>query len=85
MFRLKRVIRSAENNNISEISNTNFTFGSQYRLADELPRNVAQAELFTTDPNLLDRALQIHSLTQNMVAQWVLSHELVPVSPSEET
>ena len=85
MFRLKRVIRSAENTSISEISNSNVTFGTQYRLADELPRNVAPAELFTTDPNLLDRALQIHSLTQNMVAQWVLSHGLVPVSPSEET
>lgn len=85
MFRLKRVIRSVDFTDYTEKLNSVLTFGDNYKPADELPRSVAQAELFTFDPNLLDRALQIHSLTQNMVAKWVMSHGLVPISPSEET
>jgi hypothetical protein len=85
MFRLKRVIRKAESITDHHLPSSLVNFGNQYRFADEQPRNVAQADLFTTDPNLLDRALQIHSLTQNMVAQWVLGNGLTPISPSEET
>jgi len=38
--------------------------------------------LFPTDPTLRDRALQIHSLTQNTVANWILGSSLAPYSPA---
>jgi hypothetical protein len=56
-------------------------FGRGYVFANEESRQVESSELFSSDPNLLDRALQIHSLTQNTVANWVLGEMLIPQSP----
>ncbi len=86
MFRLKRV--HSETESIIETvldANLAVTFGSSYRLADENSREINAPEPFTTDPNLLDRALQIHSWTQNMIANWVKDNGLTPLSPGTDT
>lgn len=85
MFRLKRVLD--EINHIGmfgNIQNSN-TFGAPYKFANENTREISQGDLFAADPNLLDRALQIHSITQNTVANWVLGEGLFPLSPSPKT
>jgi hypothetical protein len=83
MFRLHRVLEPSERDaQIQSNQDAVNEFGKEYVFADEAPRNVAESELFSTDPNLLDRALQIHSLTQNTVANWVLENSLTPHSPA---
>ena len=83
MFKLHRVIGSLkeESQSTTEIQETH-GFGKDYVFANEESRQVESSELFATDPNLLDRALQIHSLTQNTVANWVFGEQLFPQSPS---
>lgn len=85
MFKLRRVITSS----INKVNDSNITnkhkFGMEYKFANENPRDVQKATPFENDPNLLDRALQIHSVTQNIVANWVASNGLIPLSPSSET
>lgn len=83
MFKLHRVIGSLkeESQSTTEIQET-YGFGKDYVFANEESRQVESSELFATDPNLLDRALQIHSLTQNTVANWVFGEQLFPQSPS---
>jgi hypothetical protein len=83
MFRLNRVLEHNELENqlpgnqqsISELTRA-------YVFADEESREIAESELFSADPNLLDRALQIHSLTQNTIANWVIGSSLTPQSPN---
>jgi hypothetical protein len=82
MFRLLRVVEShvvdfQNDNDLVSISE----FGRNYDFANEEPRSIQTPEPFTNDPNLLDRALQIHSLTQNTVANWILGEKLTPQSP----
>jgi hypothetical protein len=83
MFRLHRVLEpgevDAQNQGHQDIAPE---FGKEYVFADEESRNIAESELFPTDPNLLDRALQIHSLTQNTVANWILGSSIAPYSPA---
>lgn len=82
MFRLNRVFDlNEENTRVTINQESEGEFGSDYIFANEEPRSVAESELFSNDPNLLDRALQIHSLTQNIVAKWVISGSLIPLSP----
>ena len=83
MFRLKRVIEVNSTYNDSKTVLPN-SVGINYKYANEEVRNVAIAEPFNSDPNLLDRALQLHSITQNTVANWVISHGLIPLSPLNE-
>lgn len=83
MFRLHRVLEPGVldariHNNEDAVSD----LGKKYVFADEVSRSIAESELFSTDPNLLDRALQMHSLTQNTVANWVLENSLTPYSPA---
>jgi hypothetical protein len=83
MFRLHRVLERNElDAHFPGDQGSNNEYGREYVFADEEPRNVAESELFSTDPNLLDRALQIHSLTQNTVANWVIEGSLMPMSPN---
>jgi hypothetical protein len=83
MFRLHRVLERNElDAHFPGDPGSNNEYGREYVFADEEPRNVAESELFSTDPNLLDRALQIHSLTQNTVANWVIEGSLMPMSPN---
>lgn len=83
MFRLHRVLEPHElGNQIPDSQGPADDFGREYIFADEESRDVAESELFSTDPNLLDRALQIHSLTQNTVANWVIGSSLTPHSPA---
>jgi hypothetical protein len=83
MFRLNRVLERNElDAHFPGGPGSNNEYGREYVFADEEPRNVAESELFSTDPNLLDRALQIHSLTQNTVANWVIESSLMPMSPN---
>ena len=83
MFRLHRVLEPSElDAQIQSNQHAVSEFGKEYVFADEVSRNVAESDLFSTDPNLLDRALQIHSLTQNTVANWVLENSLTPHSPA---
>jgi hypothetical protein len=83
MFRLHRVLEpgevDAQNQGNQDIAPE---FGKDYVFADEESRNIAESELFPSDPNLLDRALQIHSLTQNTVANWILGNSIAPYSPA---
>ena len=82
MFKLHRVIDSHEEElNSSGISDSESEFGQQYKFANEASREVESSDYFMTDPNLLDRALQIHSITQNTVANWVMGEMLIPQSP----
>ena len=86
MFHLKRVnTETAPAVQLLESQNSQVPFGVSYNLADENSRDISAPEPFTTDPNLLDRALQIHSITQNMIANWIIENGLVPLSPSPDT
>ncbi len=83
MFRLNRVLElGIENNHVTDGEEPRNEFAREYIFANEESRGVAESELFSTDPNLLDRALQIHSLTQNIVAKWVIGGSLIPLSPN---
>ena len=83
MFRLHRVLGPNElNTQIQGNQISSNEFGREYVFADEEARDIAESELFSTDPNLLDRALQIHSFTQNMIAKWVIGSSLKPNSPT---
>ena len=83
MFRLHRVLEPKELGTQTPDSQDPIDdFGRKYIFADEESRDVAESELFSADPNLLDRALQIHSLTQNTVANWVIGSSLTPHSPA---
>lgn len=83
MFRLHRVLEPNElGTQVPDSQVTTDDFGREYIFADEESRDVAESELFSADPNLLDRALQIHSLTQNTVANWVIGNSLTPHSPA---
>lgn len=83
MFRLHRVLEPNElDAQIQGNQASTSEFGREYVFADEESRDVAESELFSADPNLLDRALQIHSLTQNTVANWVIGSSLTPHSPA---
>ena len=85
MFRLNRVVESHENSNEEYIEDdSEGTFGKSYIFANEDSRDVEESEPFTSDPNLLDRALQIHSLTQNTLANWIVGEGLSPLSPSSQ-
>jgi hypothetical protein len=81
MFKLKRVTEE-HMLHPSENTNNNLDFGTGYKYADESSREIESGELFNTDPNLLDRALQLHSITQNTIANWVLGGDLKPISPN---
>ena len=82
MFRLHRVLESKEiSSQIQQELTPVSEYGRGYIFANEESRQVEPSGLFTTDPNLLDRALQIHSLTQNTVANWVIGEMLIPQSP----
>lgn len=86
MFRLNRVLEKTDlAAQLLGIQNPINEFGREYIFANEDSRNVAQSDYFSTDPNLLDRALQIHALTQNTVANWVLGDSLTPLSPNSST
>ncbi len=86
MFRLNRVLEKTDlDAQLLGIQNPINEFGREYIFANEDSRNVAQSDYFSTDPNLLDRALQIHALTQNTVANWVLGDSLRPLSPNSTT
>ena len=83
MFRLHRVLEPNDlDSQIQGNQDSSGEFGQEYLFADEESRDIAEAELFAADPNLLDRALQIHSLTQNTVANWVIGSSLTPNSPA---
>lgn len=83
MFRLHRVLEPNElDAQIQGNQDSTSEFGQEYVFADEESRDVAGSDLFSADPNLLDRALQIHSLTQNAVANWVIGSSLTPHSPT---
>ncbi len=82
MFKLHRVIDAHEEElNSNGNSDSESEFGQQYKFANEASREVESSDYFMTDPNLLDRALQIHSITQNTVANWVMGEMLIPQSP----
>lgn len=85
MFKLKRVLEKHKNSLNQEGEDTEIHFGASYKYADENSRNIENSELFKSDPNLLDRALQLHSITQNTIANWVLGEGLKPISPNSET
>ena len=83
MFRLHRVLEPNElGTQIPDRQVTIDDFEREYIFADEESRDVAESELYAADPNLLDRALQIHSFTQNTVANWVIGSSLTPHSPA---
>lgn len=83
MFRLHRVLEPNElDTQIPDSQGPTYDFGREYIFADEESRDVAESELFSADPNLLDRALQIHSLTQNTIANWIIGSSLTPHSPA---
>lgn len=86
MFRLRRVAEISNFETQSKsVSESEGEIWQNYVFANEESRDVAESELFATDPNLLDRALQIHSHTQNTVANWVLGGSLSPQSPTSIT
>jgi hypothetical protein len=83
MFRLNRVIEvEKENSHVTDSEEAKNDYAREYIFANEESRSVVESELFSNDPNLLDRALQIHSLTQNIVAKWVIEGSLIPLSPN---
>lgn len=85
MFRLKRLLSAVERISQSEFQDSRVAFGGSYKYADETTAINSGLTLFERDPNLLDRALQLHAITQNMVANWVQSEGLIPLSPSAQT
>lgn len=86
MFKLNRVLEQ-KNLSAKTLSTPKLgtEFGSDYIFADENSRDISESNLFSIDPNLLDRALQIHALTQNTVANWVIGDSLRPLSPNSTT
>ena len=86
MFKLNRVLEQ-KNLSVKTLSTPKLgtEFGSDYIFADENSRDISESNLFSIDPNLLDRALQIHALTQNTVANWVIGDSLRPLSPNSTT
>ena len=83
MFRLHRVLEPNEiDAQIQGDQDSTSEFGREYVFANEESRDVAESDIFSADPNLLDRALQIHSLTQNTVANWIIGSSLAPYSPT---
>lgn len=83
MFRLKRVLENHDSGSQGTREQESVSeFGVRYKFANEEPHQVEGSELFRADPNLLDRALQIHALTQNTVANWVMGDSLTPQSPN---
>lgn len=85
MFKLKRVLDKHESSINQEAEDTENHFGASYKYADENSRNIENSEPFSSDPNLLDRALQLHSITQNTIANWVKGEGLKPISPNSKT
>ena len=85
MFKLQRVLEKHESLVNDGTDDTDINFGAKYKYADESSRNIETGELFNSDPNLLDRALQLHSITQNTVANWIQGEGLVPISPNSKT
>lgn len=85
MFRLKRVLSTAELTSQQHLETKESDFGSSYKFVDETMSEISRVTLFERDPNLLDRALRLHSTTQNMVANWVISYGLLPLSPNNQT
>lgn len=82
MFRLHRVLEDDEVVPESSFESTLISqFGREYEFANEESRQIQSSEMYEVDPNLLDRALQIHSITQNTIAKWILSQGLTPQSP----
>jgi hypothetical protein len=84
MFKLKRVISSSENSLQSDDKLETISFGSQYRHANEDIEINSIIDVFERDPNLLDRALKLHAITQNIVASWVEGEGLMPLSPNRQ-
>jgi len=85
MFRLKRILSTAERVLQQNRDKSNTNFGSAYKYVDETIADASGTALFERDPNLLDRALQLHAITQNAVANWVAAEGLIPLSPNGET
>lgn len=85
MFRLNRVLSATETSSSASIDLPNAKFGDAYRFADELKVDISNITIFERDPNLLDRALRLHAITQNKIANWVLTEGLIPLSPTSET
>ncbi len=83
MFRLKRVVEDKfDRANITEGLGESKNLEKDYVFAIETPRQINESDPFNSDPNLLDRALQIHSITQNTVANWLIGHSVEPKSPN---
>lgn len=85
MFRLKR-LRSEFDSQLVRINSSPTTnFGKSYGFADETNAGDLGTILFEKDPNLVDRALRLHGVTQNTFARWVSEDGLTPLSPDGET
>lgn len=83
IFKLKRVVDSErDSGNHNQVSTESDSLEQNYLFANETSREINAPEPFSTDPNLLDRALQIHSITQNTVANWLIGNSITPKSPA---
>lgn len=83
MFRLKRVVEGRfDYANFTEGFGESKNLEKDYVFAIETSRQINESDPFNGDPNLLDRALQIHSITQNTVANWLIGHSVEPKSPN---
>lgn len=82
MFKMKKI--GEELGEISDIAGSRIipNYGVPYQNAYEGPRGIAQSEPFSQDPDLLDKAHQRHSITQNAVANWLLENSVSPLSPA---
>lgn len=85
MFRLKRILSTTEPSLLENTELMAKDFGTSYKYANEAVSDISHGVLFERDPNLLDRALQLHAITQNIVANWVISKGLLPLSPNSQT
>lgn len=85
MFKLHRILEKHESLLSQEKNTLSESFGSKYKYANEDSKSTENREPFTTDPNLLDRALQLHAITQNTIANWVQGYGLAPISPNATT
>lgn len=85
MFRLKRILVVEENLLNQNKDNSSVKFGISYRQVEENISDTSGTNIFERDPNLLDRALRSHAITQNIVANWVAAAGLIPLSPTKET
>ena len=77
MFRLIKVDPQLPEGTVKD----DLEIGIEYQFVSEEPRDIAAGVPFAIDPDLLDRATQEHSATQNATAQWLMSHGLKPLSP----